>query len=67
MANKKSTKDYSFEHVIFNEPNTVSSVTECTGLIQIPPINDEEAKAYSDLYAIPMQINHSLKKYRKNK
>lgn len=58
--------NYNFQHVIFNNPNTVSSVTECTGLIQIPPVNDEEADSYADIYAIPKQINYSLKKYRKS-
>ena len=49
-------------HVIFSEKNAVASATECTGLIQIPPTNEEEAKAYTDLYSVPEQINHSLKK-----
>lgn len=65
LINQKVKRDTYFEHIIFNDTNDVSSVTECTGLIQIPPINEEEAKAYCDIYAIPIQINHSLKKYRK--
>ena len=65
LINQKVKRDTDFEHIIFNDKNDVSSVTECTGLIQIPPINEEEAKAYCDIYAIPIQINHSLKKYRK--
>lgn len=65
LINQKVKRDTDFEHIIFNDTNDVSSVTECTGLIQIPPINEEEAKAYCDIYAIPIQINHSLKKYRK--
>ena len=65
MANQSKKWDTDFEHIIFDDTNDVSSVTECTGLIQIPPINEDEAKAYCDIYAIPIQINHSLKKYRK--
>ena len=65
LINQKVKRDTYFEHIIFNDTNDVSSVTECTGLIQIPPINEEEAKAYCDIYAIPIQIIHSLKKYRK--
>ena len=65
LINQKVKRDTYFEHIIFNDTNDVSSVTECTGLIQIPPINEDEAKAYCDIYAIPIQINHSLKKYRK--
>ena len=65
LINQKVKRDTYFEHIIFNDTNDVSSVTECTGLIQIPPINEEEAKAYCDIYAIPIQIHPSLKKYRK--
>ncbi len=32
---------------------SVVSGTECTGLIQTPPENEQESEAYSDLYAIP--------------
>ena len=35
--------------------NSVASSTECTGLIQIPPENEEEMEAYQDIYAIHNQ------------
>ena len=62
---KEKNKTKAFNHVIFDEHNTVSSATECTGLIQIPPVTEEEAQAYSEIYPIPEQINHMLKKHRK--
>ena len=37
--------------------NTVASSTECTGLIQTPPSNDEEAESYTDIYSIPQPEN----------
>ena len=41
-----------------DELNTVASVTECTGLMQIPPTNEDEAEAYGDIYVIPEQVNN---------
>ena len=36
--------------------NTMHPVsgTECTGLEQTPPMNDEEARSYTDIYDIPL-------------
>jgi len=48
--NKKSFYD------ILDEYNAVASMTECTGLIQIPPTNIDEAEAYSEIYSVPEQI-----------
>lgn len=42
--------------MLFDSNNTVSS-TECTGLIPTPPLNDEEAESYTDIYAIPQPEN----------
>ena len=53
---KKKKENYSFD--ILEDLNTVASVTECTGLIQIPPTNPEESEAYSDIYVIPNQVNN---------
>lgn len=49
-------RNYSYD--ILDEINTVASVTECTGLIQIPPTTEEEAENYSDIYVIPEQVNN---------
>ena len=66
MKTKQKDEPRGYEHVIFTHPNTVASVTEFTGLIQIPPVDDEEIEAYSDIYAVPEQINYMLKDFRKN-
>lgn len=60
MENKKT---YSYD--ILDDFNTIASATECTGLIQIPPTNIEEAESYSDIYSVPIQINN-LKEISKN-
>lgn len=51
-------KKENFEHDIMDELNTVASVTECTGLIQIPPTNEDEAESYGDIYVVPEQVNN---------
>lgn len=54
-------KDEDFEFDIMEELNTVASVTECTGLMQIPPISEEEAEAYGEIYVVPEQVNDFAK------
>ncbi len=54
----KKEKNRGFEYDIMEELNTVASVTECTGLMQIPPTNEDEAEAYGDIYVIPEQVNN---------
>ncbi len=54
----KKEKNHGFEYDIMEELNTVASVTECTGLMQIPPTNEDEAEAYGDIYVIPEQVNN---------
>lgn len=52
-------KDEEFD--IMNNENTVASMTECTGLIQIPPQNEAEAAAYADIYTVPKTVNEMHK------
>lgn len=35
--------------------SAVISTTECTGLVQAPPQDEEEADAYRDMYGIPVE------------
>lgn len=66
-------KNYSYD--ILEDINSVASVTECTGLMQIPPTNENEAENYNDIYVIPYQVNnmkrlkdrHKKRKMPKNK
>ena len=46
MKKRKSVDDF------FDNINSVVSYTECTGLIQIPPENDDEMESYQQIYAI---------------
>lgn len=50
-------KKEKFNLELLDEHMKVASSTECTGLIQIPPTNEEESEAYSDIYVIPEQVN----------
>ena len=50
-------KKEKFDLELLDEHMKVASSTECTGLIQIPPKNEEESEAYSDIYVIPEQVN----------
>lgn len=54
MKNKKS---YSYD--ILDKINSVASATECTGLMSIPPQNEQEAKNYSDIYVVPEVVNNT--------
>ncbi|MCY1713546.1 hypothetical protein [Caproiciproducens galactitolivorans] len=44
------------EDSFFGSEGIVSSM-DCTGLIQTPPANEEEADAYTDIYDIPKPVN----------
>ncbi|MCR4693547.1 MAG: hypothetical protein K5664_06670 [Firmicutes bacterium] len=58
-------KDEDFAFDIMNNANTVASMTECTGLIQIPPETEEEAASYTDIYTVPKTVNEVEKgRYR---
>ena len=72
MKDKKPSEFYEFEFEfdILNKTNSVASATECTGLIQIPPQNEEEADSYTDIYAVPEQVNykeHELRRWETTK
>ena len=54
-------KDEDFAFDIMNNANTVASMTACTGLIQIPPENEAEAEAYTDIYTVPKAVNEAVK------
>ncbi len=56
---KFTVDDFTFEFDILEKTNAVASATECTGLIQIPPQDIDEAHSYTDIYVVPEQINHT--------
>ncbi len=37
----------------FFDPNIVVSSTDCTGLIPSPPLSEDEAESYAEIYDIP--------------
>ena len=50
-------KKKTFETDLLDDFFATASATECTGLIQIPPRNEDEAESYGDIYVIPEQVN----------
>ena len=44
-----------FEEDSLIDISGVASATECTGLIQIPPQNEEEAESYNEIYTMPKE------------
>ena len=54
---KQEKKKENFDLDLIDKYNNVASITECTGLIQIPPTSEEEAEAYGEIYVIPEQVN----------
>lgn len=57
-------KKEKFNLDLLDEEMKVASSTECTGLISIPPQNEDEADSYSEIYDIP---EPSSKDYKINK
>lgn len=55
------------ENDVLSSVDTVSSSTECTGLIQTPPASEAEADSYADLYTIPKPVGKKGRDPHKNK
>lgn len=52
----------------FYDMGSVASASDCTGLIPSPPVNEEEAESYAELYNIPQptdEINNGLQNIKK--
>lgn len=63
MNKEKNPKNNEFD--ILDKTTAVASATECTGLIQRPPQDISEANSYTDIYAVPEQINSREKELKK--
>lgn len=55
MITPRKPQSDGFDDVDFLDPQGVVSTTDCTGLIPTPPLDDDEADSYKDIYAIPEQ------------
>ncbi len=55
--------DYAID--MMDKHNSVASATECTGMIQIPPENYDEAEAYNEIYVVPKVLNEREKELEK--
>ena len=61
MDKKKSQEeDYLFD--MLSKQNGVASANECTGMMAIPPQNEQEAEAYNEIYVVPKVINKKEQK-----
>jgi hypothetical protein len=38
-------------------PRNIASATDCTGMMYRPPVSDEEAENYGDIYGVPQQTD----------
>jgi hypothetical protein len=47
-------KDYS--------PRNIASTTDCTGMMYKPPMTEEEAENYEDIYSVPQQMDINAQK-----
>ena len=54
-------KKKNFEIDFIDDICSTASATECTGLIQIPPMCEEESEAYSEIYRVPEQVTNYKK------
>lgn len=50
---KRKSEDSIFRNDNFIDLDVVVSSTECTGLIQTPPLSAAEAESYTEIYNIP--------------
>lgn len=55
---KKDSNEYPDPDIL--TPNDVVSTTECTGLIQALPIEEDNIEPYSEIYDIPDQAGLGL-------
>lgn len=69
---KKKPEPYDAEdgEELFDDTMSVSSMTECTGLIPSAPVSEPEIDSYSAIYDIPLAGNahfarHSLQKEKR--
>ena len=52
----KEKTDADYAEDVLNKLDSVASVNECTGLMPVPPENEEEAESYTDIYVVPKGI-----------
>jgi len=55
--------DYAID--MLSKQNGVASANECTGMIQIPPENYDEAESYNEIYVVPKVLNERKKELEK--
>ncbi|MDP4132884.1 MAG: hypothetical protein Q8882_02600 [Bacillota bacterium] len=51
--NKKTVEPNQEEETFLVGTNSVTSSTDCTGLIQTPAESEEELESYSEIYTLP--------------
>ncbi len=54
MNSKDETKKQA-QRALFHRLDSVASGTECTGLTPTPPLGEEEADSYTEIYDIPLE------------
>jgi len=58
MKHDSNTKDrFNIDWENDFSPRNIASTTDCTGMIYRPPVTEEEAENYSDIYSIRQQTD----------
>lgn len=57
---KDKDKDKNKKILQESDSNMVVSSTECTGLIPTPPLSEDEAESYDELYDIPLPKDKAI-------
>ena len=65
MSRRKKPTDSIDDFFANDQQTNVASMTECTGLTQIPPFDQEEVDSLTDIYAVPLTTNKVGKSNKK--
>lgn len=57
---KKGGKSPVYEHLEESFQKSVISGTECTGMVAAPPLDQEQAESYRQIYDIPLEQNEDM-------
>jgi len=63
-AKKQKEEEKEFDYDFADVVNSVASATECTGLMYLPPQDEDEAENYADIYSVPTPQVKQKREYK---
>ena len=57
MDKAKNKNRYSINWDEDYSPRNIASTTDCTGMMYKPPVTEDEAEGYEDIYPVPQQTD----------